>query len=326
MPFRFVNFKNWCFLCDGLSFVYSVMILCTIKRKSADVFVGRSYMAGLICWWLNRISGFNYIFDPRSLYLHENVGPRRIPGGGCVERYWKNVEKRIISKASTVICVSKAMGDYYSGIMPGIERNFRYIPCFADPSPTIDHDRSNLRRLLGYSDSDIVIIYYGSLNTGWNNFDIYKKFFEEISTLGYKVLVISQDCAKLRQTEIVRIKHLSLFNMNEILIRLNNVSPFYCADYGVVLMKETLDWKTRLSVKFAEYTVHGLPVIVGEFVGEAARLVEKFNLSPSTVVCANVSKICLEPVTHEARMRIQIWAKEYFASHRILEYFDSLDS
>ena len=83
-------------------------------------------------------------------------------------------------------------------------------------------------------------------------------------------------------------------------------------------MGEVPDWETRLSVKFAEYTCGGLPVIVGKFVGEAARLVRANDLKPSLILEGTIRQLPLRKATSDERDRIRSWATSYFSNRNIM--------
>ena len=277
----------------------------------------RGYVPGLVGWWLNRLFGVRYIFDPRSLYVHEHVGSGSIKEGSVIQRYWLWVERRLVRRAERTVCVSKGMVTYYEGL--SVRRNgpIVIIPCFAtSPEPLPELEKARVRQQLGYADSDLVIAYYGSLNGGWNNLKMYSEFFQAAGAVGAKVLIISQDAPALKQSELARLQFVRIIGGPR--VKPDEAAAMLgAADYGVVLMGKVPDWETRLSVKFAEYTCGGLPVIVGKFVGEAARLVRANDLEPSVIVDGMAQQLILRKATAGEREHIRSWASGYFSHQNI---------
>lgn len=324
VPFRFVNFQAIFVLNEFICMFYALAVaLRTWKPGSRMTLVCRGYVPGLVGWWLNCLLGVRYIFDPRSLYVHEHVGSGDIKEGSLIQSYWLWVERRIIRRAARTVCVSKGMVTYYDGLGGGGGGGkFVLIPCFsASPQALPDSERKKIRQKFGYSDDDLVIAYFGSLNGGWNNLSMYSDFFQAAGGSGAKILIISQDAPALKQSVLARLPYICItggpsVKANEATMMLN------AADYGVVLMGEVPDWETRLSVKFAEYTCGGLPVIVGKFVGEAARLVRANELGPSIVFDGTMEDLNLRKATADDRERIRSWATKYFSDHNITRLVD----
>jgi hypothetical protein len=320
IPFRFINFKYLFYLNEFICLLYSFSIALRILTHLRDAtIVCRGYVPGLIGWWLNRLFGIPYVFDPRSLYIHEHVGTGSIKEDSLIHRYWLSVERRIVCRAIRTVCVSKGMVAYYEGL--GETRNgpFVIIPCFSTaPDLISEQERTVVREQLGYGGDDLVIAYYGSLNGGWNNLKIYCDFFHAAGAYGAKVLIISQDASELKNSDLARLPFVRIMGGPSVSPK-QAATILAAADYGVVLMGEVPDWETRLSVKFAEYVSSGLPVIVGKFVGEAARLVRANDLEPSLIIDDVTKQLLLRKATIVERQRIQSWATAYFSHRNIMK-------
>ena len=326
-PFRFVNFRPWFLINEILCVAYALPIAFHYASQNRDItFVARGYVPGLVCWWLNLLLGSRYIFDPRSLYVHEHVGAGILAEGSPAYRYWMQVEQRVARRAAAVVSVSEAMAAYFRALNGApLKSRTVLIPCFAaERTGTVDpsQNRDAGRAALGYETSDIIVVYYGSLNAGWNNVDRYTRFFAAAGSNGVKVLILSQDAEALRTSALGQLAHVKITSTKELS---GSVTPEMCldaADYGIVLMNKAPDWKTRLSVKFAEYTSAGLPVIVGTYVGEAARLVRTFGLSPSLILGDDDPFPGLRRPLPEERRMIRVWAMQYFSPSNILRMTD----
>jgi len=323
IPFRFINYNILCIFNDILCILYAFFIfirIFNIKRQKR-IFVNRGYVPGLVGYWMKILFNNEFVFDPRSLYIYEHIGANNIIKDSICYKYWKWLEKRVSRKSKNIVCVSKAMSDYFSNInYKCYDKNIR-IPCIAEPVNSV-LDLNNyleIRNKYNYKESDIVVAYYGSLNYGWNNLLLYMNYFKKLNTLGYKILILSQDASTLRNTELSYIENLSIYGGDTREAQSQALELLQVADYGIILMKNSPDWETRLSVKFTQYTSFGIPVIVNKYVGEASRLIKKYDLNPSLIIDKSDSDIKLYKAPIEQKKHIRLWAKEYFNQKNILK-------
>ena len=267
IPYRAYMFNFLFFLTPIIAFLYSLILFFYIKR--GNVVAARSYFPSLVLYFLSKYRNVNYIFDSRSLFIDENTLNGNFKVGSLNYKMWKFFEKLIVDSSVKTIAVSKKQLDYYKNISPG--SCVEIIPCYARVDCYSSTNSSDvLKEKMGYLNDDIIIAYYGSLDNGWNNIDLYNDFFNVATNLGAKVIILSQSYnyivndprLQMANVTIVDTRALSSVEVNEIL---------KISDYGVVLMKKAADWETRLSVKFVDYLSAGLQVIVGQYVGEACR-------------------------------------------------------
>jgi hypothetical protein len=164
------------------------------------------------------------------------------------------------------------------------------------------------RENYGIAESDIVIGYYGSLNNGWNNVDVYLDICKKNPQ--YKFLFISQD------NDV----HANLFSKYENIISPSTknlsqskiLSVLALCDYGLMYMEKSLDWESRLGVKFVTYLSTGLDVIVNKYVGESAYYCREFFADRSIVIDSRVLPVDLTRTEKSHRMdpRMSIFSPE----------------
>lgn len=318
VPFSIINFRCLFVLNELLTFLYALVLYFMTKR--GDVICARSYVPGLIGFWLNKIKGVSIIFDPRSLYVHENVGIH-FRRGSLVYLYWLFVEKRIILKSDRIVCVSKGQSDYYIGRYQLKSKKCIVIPCYSSDRLIISLlNIDELRVLLGYNESDVVIGYIGSLNNGWNNISLYKEYFKRALDFNYKVLIISQDKKELMKDTFFSNEGINVLTYNDKIGEHRvSASTLQIVDYGIVLLNETDDWFTRLTVKFVDYTSNGLPVIANGFVGEVSNILKEYNLLPSRVIGGpdDLGNL-LRPDT-KSKVAIRSWSDSYFSLDNVIK-------
>lgn len=322
IPFRFINFTAVFFLNEFLSVFYALVLSFSIKKN--DVIFARSYVPGLIGFWVRKIKNVNLIFDPRSLYIHENIGINLSVNSFCY-KYWLNAEKRIVLNSNKIIAVSSGQQKYYT-------ENYRIkysivevVPCFASVNEEglTEMKLFEIRTSIGFRLNEIVIGYIGSINNGWNNKALYKEYFKSCLNNNYKILIISQDKEQLLKDSFFCNPSIKIFSFND---KINNYiiepSSIQIADYGIVLLNKTHDWFTRLTVKFVDYTSNGLPVIAHVNVGEAATLIDKYKLKPSICITEpNDIKNLSKPQSSQKKLILN-WSRTYFSMNNIYKIFD----
>ncbi len=267
IPARLFMFNLLFFTTPFIASIYSLILSFIVEKES--IIVSRSYFSTLVAYYLQKIKKNKFIFDSRSLFIDESTLNGTINYNSLNYKMWKYFEKKFLQKASKTIAVSKKQAEVYKQIHN--QSNIDIIPCYISSTEIRDNQiLDDLRHSLDYKDDDIIVSYYGSLNNGWNNLDMYLEAFKRLIEKGIKVLIISQDYNRLKNDSRLYLEGITLLNTNRIKA---NQLPVYLqiCDYGIVLMKKKADWETRLSVKFVEYLNNGLQVIVGEHVGEAVR-------------------------------------------------------
>lgn len=267
IPYKLFLFNFLFFLIPAFALLYAAVLSFIVRRDS--IVVARSYFPSLVTFFLKKIKNIDYVFDSRSLFIDESTLNGTIKENGLNFKMWKYFEKKIVCNSYKTTAVSMKQKEFYESLCP--KTIVELIPCYISQVENISQEQQlQLRQELGFRPEDIVIVYYGSMDNGWNNIDMYASFFKECYNFGYKVLVISQHYNSLKNDDRLKLNNITLLDTNHKTPKeLQNYLQI--GDYGVVLMKKAADWETRLSVKFVEYLNVGLQVIVGEFVGEAVR-------------------------------------------------------
>ena len=267
IPYKLFMFKLFFFMTPMIAFLYALILFPIVKKNS--IVISRSYFPSLVMLILSKLKSVNYIFDTRSLFIDESTLNGTIKFNGPNYKMWKYLEKKILYSSYKTIAVSLKQKKYYKNLYKNVK--VELIPCYISSIEYISEEKHlQLRQNIGFKSNDIIVVYYGSLDNGWNNIDMYSAFFKECRQKNCKILIISQNYNKLIHDIRMKAENILLLNTNK-LDYLELLEYMQIADYGVVLMKKSADWETRLSVKFVEYLNSGLQVIVGKYVGEAVR-------------------------------------------------------
>jgi len=272
IPARLFLF-NFFFLCTPLiAFFYSIILAFFLKNNS--VIIARSYFATLVSFFISKIKNIEFVFDSRSLFIDENILSGNIKKGSLNYKMWRYFEIVFLKNAQKVIAVSLKQKEFYKSRFKSSA--IEIIPCYLTRPIIYEKDKiKQIKQTIGFCNDDIVVCYYGSLDNGWNNIDMYCEVFNELINSSYKILIISQNYNLLKSDP--RLKHNSIYLLDTKKLNKNQLFLYMqICDYGIVLMKKSADWETRLSVKFIDYLNNGLQVIVGKYVGEAVRYSKEF--------------------------------------------------
>jgi len=301
----------------------SIFIGFYLKITSSDKYeiIARNYFSGFIALIIKILFKVDFIFDPRSLFILENLG-YKFTKNSLIYSVLKLVEKIIVKKSKKVICVSYGMKKYFS--LTYKKKALEIIPCFNNLTKNnlihlTAQEEIRISKLLSMPEDTIKIIYYGSLNYGWNNINTYFKFIEQSNQNLFSFIIITQDYKKDYCNKLKNLKNVYIFSLKTIPLNLTITQIFYYADYGLLLLNKSLDWYTRLSVKYAQYTSHGLPVITTKWAGEASRLNKNFFNRKDLIINRNIPSNLTKP-TKKEKKDISNLALKYFDSNKINLY------
>lgn len=315
-PPRYLFLTRFVVFLWPIAYLLAFISVVFIKRqKDINVIHARGYFAGLISSIIRKFNRssvpLKFVFDPRSQFIQELLSSKSIKKESLAVKLWEKAEKIIISSADVVLCVSRGQKKYYE-VNYGENDKYHIQPCYA-PLP-VHLDASQSRAKYGIDESDVVIGYYGSLNSGWNNVNVYLDICKKNPQ--YKFLFISQDNEKNSNifSECPNIVYPSTkkLSQNEIMGILT------LCDYGLMYMEKSLDWESRLGVKFVTYLSVGIGVIVNEYVGEAAYYCKEFFADRSIVVNSRVLPVNLKRIQ---RLQLQDSRMSIFSSEKLISIY-----
>ncbi|PBQ31499.1 hypothetical protein CNR22_06880 [Sphingobacteriaceae bacterium] len=192
----------------------------------------------------------------------------------------KNVadfERFAVTHSDFRIAVSEELVKYWRQHYGYSEQNHVVIPCtldtkhFSEKTFSLDHANEELRAKLGFSESDLVLVYSGS-TAPWQSFELLEKILTPLLDSDKRIKVIflskeNKDNCRLRDKYKDRIV-IKWLEHKDVLPHL------HCGDYGILVREQSDTNKVASPVKFAEYLYAGLDVLISENLGDFSDFVK----------------------------------------------------
>jgi glycosyltransferase involved in cell wall biosynthesis len=251
------------------------------RRNSFDFVHCRSYITSLTGLSLKRKFKVKFIFDMRGFWADERVEGglwnRKNPVYNSIYNFFKRKERQFFTEADAIVSLTHNAKEYITthvGIKPEL---ITVIPCSVDlnlfkPESIQQNETLALRKQLGFTSEDFVLLYLGSLGT-WYLYDEMVRVFDDLKQTmpRSKFLFLTPDIKKVSERPDFKVLSVP-----------RNQVPLYCsiADASIVFIKPSFSKKASSATKMAEVMAMGLPVItnagwgdVDHFISHGARII-----------------------------------------------------
>lgn len=245
------------------------------------------------------------VFDARGAYKAE-LNEYDVVQNETIKKEILEIEKDVVLNSDFRLAVSNALVNYW-------KKEFNYnsdkhivVPCtlseeFNSEIPSNEKIKS-IRKEIGFSDSDIVIVYSGS-SAGWQSFTLVEKMLTEVFEKNSNVKLIwltnhlDESSGFVKQNKD-RIK--------TAWVKPEEVKKYLLAgDYGLLYRENSVTNQVASPVKFAEYLSCGLNVIISENLGDYSEFVKRNN-------CGTVGNIdSLANVSYHTKQQNHKLAAQY---------------
>lgn len=254
------------------------------KHKGFDMVHCRSYIAADVGLHLKKKYGVKFFFDMRGFWADEKKD-----GGSWnmdhpvykrVYHYYKERERQYLQNADCIISLTEAgkkemlTWDAYNIKVP-----LEVIPCCADMdhfSLTDEDQKIKSKAALGFSKSNLVISYLGSVGT-WYMLDEMLILFKQLKRVynDAKFLIVTHTEPKIIENKITELA----LNRDDILItqatRMQVPLLIKASDINISFIKPVYSKISSSPTKLGEVLSMGIPVIVNSGVGDVKEIVEK---------------------------------------------------
>ena len=243
--------------------------------KKTNIIHARSYWPAYAC---SNKKGIPIIFDMRSLWVLEHISSKDLIANSKAHEYWACLEKKCLSNSTISTVVSEAQKDFVKKLSPNSDVRLIPISVSIDRFSYNKEKRYRKRRLLEW-DENVIFVYSGSFGHSNINYISISQLINALLKHNKKgrILFLTEESKEkiIRMMNKINITH---NNYKVIKPKMNEISYWLsAADIGIHALPKQLDWKTRLGTKVVEYLVNGLPVIVNQNVGAAAKILTLKN-------------------------------------------------
>jgi glycosyltransferase involved in cell wall biosynthesis len=271
--------------------VYDTLRLSRAARAIAaaercDIVHCRGYIPALVGRRLRQRAGTRFIFDMRGFWPEERVEsglwPVSNPVFRLVYHFFKREERQFLRLADGIVVLTEAARRELTsrGVPAHPAQTIGVVPCSVEFSlfaPT--GARSRVRARLGIGESEVVVIYAGSLGT-WYLLGEMLDFFrilQQRAPGGAVLLVVTPDSPALVE------RGAAARDIDPGAIRvapaLRSEVPLYmdAADIGLSFIRPTGSKMGSSPTKIGEYLAMGLPVVTNHGIGDTDEILERIG-------------------------------------------------
>jgi|GEM_PF-2316291 len=331
-----------------LYFLQALIAACWIGWRLRPTLVHcRSYPAAMVGWLVRRIWRTPFVFDTRAPYPEEGavreIGARTQRLDEPSFRMWKRWEGTLVKAAAFTTTVSTPNYSYLVGTYPAQVLHLCVAPTFAfvpDQQKLIKW-RAETRQQINTNNA--VLAYAGS----WSEPNLLRDVFQRVQaatpTVTWSILLlVAQRGAPAQIPDLNDYFQTALGTRNCTALSAapNQVARYLAgADLAVFPLQPSdafrhdpryaLWSKTVISVKFVEYLAAGLPVLVSQWAGAAAELVNTYDVGIvyDTITDAALAAWLLRWQQDARSFRVRAWetAHTHFShdvvAHQYLELY-----
>ena len=278
------KFKTLPFRSSLRSFnLFSLVLFLIRNRKNFEIIHCRSYLPMLP---VSILSAFlpnfpKIIFDLRGVFPEEVLMKYKKEKSFKLFFYFKIfkfLEKFFLSKAKVNIVVSNSFKNYlikeYETRITDLGEKIVVIPTFVN---TLNKVNVNDETEIPFEKSDVIFVYSGSIEL-WQKFPetvlLFKNIKKEVSNAKFLILTYDSEIAiKILESNGLRHSDFAIKNCNP------NELPLYLklADFAFLLREDDIVNNVAAPIKFTDYLLAGLTVILTRKIGDTEEIVRNFG-------------------------------------------------
>ncbi len=248
------------------------------RARRADIVHCRSYLPAMAAWFSGVVTRVPFAFDMRALWLEEKITAGRLKRGSVLHRGLQRAERRLLSKAATVVSLTDAAVRHLKAENAQLEKqHFIVIPTCVDLKRFSLESASPSQR--GRRDG-LVMGSVGSIASGWFPLQWLVEAFRHLAALrpDSKLQVVTRDdpaelLAMARNADIPEWSIQTWASKPE-----DVPAALAGMDFGVVFSQPELGRLGSLPTRMGEFLASGIPVLGNRGVGDVAELIERYRV------------------------------------------------
>lgn len=230
-----------------------------LKRKDIKIVHCRSYIPGIIVWFVKKIIPIKYIFDIRGFWFDEKKDAKLISIFSY--KILKSFEKVLFNDAECIVTLSKRSIPYINKVLKSNKNKVHFVNCFTD---TI-----KFRKSLNSIKNKVIFGYVGNVSLSYNFGKVldFLKIYNNINP-NWNFLFVN-NYLKLKDKK----KLFRNTNLNEKIFHLEtkfkSIEKIYKkVNIGIYFLKKDFSKIASCPTKLGEMMSSGIPVITNSGIGD----------------------------------------------------------
>lgn len=298
-------------------------IIYILKKKKINIIHARSYITGLLAFFLKKILNFYLIFDIRGFWIEERINWGLWKKNSIKYKIFKYFEGNLFRKSDIIVTLTN---DAKKILLDNKTLNLKKSNIFVIPTSV------NLVNHISISNNSdkLVFTHLGAVGSRYN-FEAYLKVTNKIYQSKEVFLSIIN-----KGEHIVIKKNLDEYNINKNNFKINFVHPYNInfeiqkSNFGVFFPVSGFYLKAYFPTKLGEFLTNGIPVITLKINEHVDSIILQYNVG---ILIDNFDNINYESLNYKINLllndknikkRCQFVAQKYFNIQNAVETYSEI--
>ena len=233
--------------------------LTLVKKHKIEIIHCRSYIPGIIAYYIKKFTGVKYIFDIRGFWFDEKKDAKLI--SFILYKILKLIEKKIYTSADFVITLSKKSINHINQIFNVKKRKIEHVTCFTNLNKFTKNSK-NLSK-------EIIFGYVGNIGLSYDfqKVLLFLKIYNKYNK-NWKLIFINNYLNKREKSDLFKtFPHKSKIKIYS--SEYKNINYMYKKiNYGIYFLKNDFSKTASCPTKLGEMLGSGVPVITNGQIGD----------------------------------------------------------
>ena len=296
--------------------------LTLVKKHKIEIIHCRSYIPGIIAYYIKKFTGVKYIFDIRGFWFDEKKDAKLI--SFILYKILKLIEKKIYTSADFVITLSKKSINHINQIFNVKKRKIEHVTCFTNLNKFTKNSK-NLSK-------EIIFGYVGNIGLSYDfqKVLLFLKIYNKYNK-NWKLIFINNYLNKREKSDLFKtFPHKSKIKIYS--SEYKNINYMYKKiNYGIYFLKNDFSKTASCPTKLGEMLGSGVPVITNGQIGDIEFFIngkKKCGFVINKVSDKNLyklSKIIKNKKNYLRMKKNAVYiAKKYFEQNKVLLTYNNI--
>ena len=276
---------------------YLGLLFLFLFTKKQNIMARGPFAAALAIWLKKSGCAGKVIFDGRGAYKAE-LNEYDVVKNESIKKQIGEIEKHVVLNSDFRLAVSNALVNNWKKEFGYTSDKHIVVPCTLSNDFIFDFPAKEkleeFKKEIGFTLDDIVLVYSGS-SAGWQSFNLATKLLSDVFEKNDNVKLLWLTNNLNENTDFVKKFRTRIKTHWTEPEKVRNY--LLGSDYGLLYRENSVTNQVASPVKFGEYLVCGLNVIISENLGDFSEFVSKNN-------CGSVGeKISIEKTSYETKLK-----------------------